>query len=111
MMMIPFNCSYRNHLEAYKDNSDNIILQGNSEIIVKLIRLRNYSAVNILLIINSMRMKIVVSGPLAFPPCKSQMQDKLALSNRDDKRVWFDKTSSRAIKPHQEHADIGETNK
>ena len=26
----------------------------------------------------------------------SLTQDKLALSNKDDKRVWFDKTSSRA---------------
>jgi len=34
----------------------------------------------------------------------SLTRDKLALSNKDHKRVW-------SIKTHQEHTDIGETNK
>jgi hypothetical protein len=42
-------------LEAHKDNSENIKIKANSEIMVKLMRLMKYSALNILEIINSVK--------------------------------------------------------
>jgi hypothetical protein len=44
--------------------------------------------------------KVVVKKNISFDDYKkcSLTQDKLALSNKNDKRVWFDKTSSRAYR-------------
>jgi hypothetical protein len=47
-------------------------------------------------VLNEIPRNVKINAIRTFVTNDSLTQEKLALSNNDDKRVWFDKTSSRA---------------